>query len=524
MKMLSPKRMAQYDDYAIHTWGIPSAVLMENAGRNTYRLIKERYLADRKKILIVCGKGNNGGDGFVIARYALRDGYKTVVILLSRMKDLKGDAALNMRLYLSIGGVIHECPEQINKLKGELINTDIVVDAIFGTGLSKPVTGIEKKAIDEINKSHRPVIAVDIPSGLDGEKGVPLGIAIHATHTFTYGYPKPGHILYPGAHLTGKLTVVDISLPEDAEEKLGIDGYIIDGAMLRTFLKQRVPWSHKGTYGHTAVIAGSTGKTGAAYMASMAALKVGAGLVTLLIPARLNDIMEVKLTEVMTYPVKDRGTGFFMLSAYNEIMEVLQDKDVIIMGPGLSQNSETMELVRKLYTSIQKPVVIDADGINAFQGHTEIINKTKSAAIFTPHPGEFSRITGISPHEINLDRIGAGRNFIKQYKVTLVLKGARTIICDPQGNVYINPTGNQALAKGGSGDILTGLIGGLLSQGYSPVEASMLGTYIHGYIADSWLDRSTDMDLLSCDMLNYVGETVKAIKDGTDRIYIEQSL
>jgi len=524
MKLLSPTRMAQYDSYAIQTWGIPSSVLMENAGRTTYRLIQEQYLAKGHRMLIVCGRGNNGGDGFVIARYAVRDGYETVVTLLGRTKDLKGDAAINMRLYLSMGGKLHECPVNIHKLKDELARSDIIVDAIFGTGLSKPVTGVEKKAIDEINKSRKPVMAVDIPSGLDGEKGVPLGTAINATHTFTFAYPKTGHILYPGAFHTGRLTVVDISLPSMAEAKLGWDAQVIDGNLLRTFLKTRTPWSHKGTYGHAAVIAGSPGKTGAAYMASMAALTIGAGLVTLLIPARLNDIMEVKLTEVMTYPVKDRGTGFFLLSSYNEIMDVLQDKDIIIMGPGLSQNPETMELVRKLYTTISKPCVIDADGINAFQGHTSIIKKTRGDAVFTPHPGELSRITGISPQEINADRIGVGKRFTAHHGVTLVLKGARTIVCDPRGDIYINPTGNQSLAKGGSGDILTGLIGGLLSQGYSPVEASLLGTYIHGYIADSWLERFTDMDLLACDMLNYVGETVKAIKDGTDRVYIETTL
>jgi len=524
MKLLSSERMVQYDEFAIHKWGIPSSVLMENAGRTTYRLTKELYLTEKKRLLIVCGRGNNGGDGFVVARYALRDGYETVVALLGRMKDLKGDAALNMRLYLSIGGRILECPDNINSLKRQLANADIIIDAIFGTGLSKPVSGVEKKAIEEINSSQKPVIAVDIPSGLDGTKGIPLGSAINATHTFTYGYPKLGQILYPGAYHTGRLTVVDISLPEIAEKSLGIDGHIIDGQMVRRILKQRIPWSHKGTYGHVAVIAGSPGKTGAAHMASMAALKIGAGLVTLLIPARLNDIMEVKLTEVMTYPVKDRGTGFFMLSSYDEIIEVLKGKDVIIMGPGLSQNSETMELVRKLYTTVTKPFVIDADGINAFQRHTGIIKKAKGDAIFTPHPGEFSRITGMSIHDINSDRVEAGRNFIKQYGATLVLKGARTIIFDSKGDIFINPTGNQSLAKGGSGDILTGLIGGILSQGYTPVEASILGTYLHGYIADSWIEEYTDMDLLACDMLNSLGESLRAIKDGKDRIYIEKSL
>ena len=305
MKILSPERMAKYDAYAIKTWGIPSAVLMENAGRNTYRLMKEKYLDSKRHIAVVCGRGNNGGDGFVIARYALADGYKTKVYLLCRGEDLKGDAALNMKLYTSLGGEIIECDNNPKIVKEGLKDADIVVDAIFGTGLSKEIKGKERVAIEEINRSGKPVIAVDIPSGIDGTRGVPLGVAVKAMHTFTYGYPKLGQIIYPGADHTGKLTVIDISIPSIAENEIGIDGYVVDGEMVRGFLRPRLSWSHKGTYGHAAVIAGSVGKTGAAYMASLAALKIGAGLVTLAIPESLNAIMEVKLTEVMTYPVED---------------------------------------------------------------------------------------------------------------------------------------------------------------------------------------------------------------------------
>ena len=524
MKVLSPERMAKYDEYAIKTWGIPSSVLMENAGRNTYRLMKERYLTGKRSIAIICGRGNNGGDGFVVGRYALRDGFQTRVFLLCKKNDLKGDAALNMRLYKSIGGEVVECTGTIDMMKKGVKDSDIIVDAIFGTGLSKVVEGREKQVIEEINKSGKPVISVDIPSGIDGKTGVPLGAAIKATHTFTYGYPKFGQILYPGAYYTGKLTVVDISLPVLAEEKLGVDGYVVDGEMIRGFLKERMPWVHKGTFGHVAVIAGSPGKTGAAHMASLAALKIGAGLVTLIIPESLNSIMEVKLTEVMTYPVKDQGTGFFRLSSYKKILEFIEDKDVVIMGPGLSQDAETMELVKKLYSEANKPFVIDADGINAFQGHLDVIRCVKRQAVFTPHPGELARIMGLTPKDINEDRIGVGKSFVKDCGIHLVLKGARTILFSVDGQVFINPTGNPVLAKGGSGDILTGFIGGLLSQGYSMNEASILGTYLHGYIADTWVEHGTDMDLLACDLLFGLGEAIKDIRDGKDRMYIEKSL
>jgi hydroxyethylthiazole kinase-like uncharacterized protein yjeF len=525
MKMLSPERMARYDAYAIKTWGIPSAVLMENAGRNTYRLMKEKYLNGARQIAVICGKGNNGGDGFVIARYALADGYKTKVYLLCSGEDLKDDAALNMKLYMSLRGEIIECDNNPKIVKEGLKDADIIVDAIFGTGLSKEVKGKERVAIEEINRSGKPVIAVDIPSGIDGMRGVPLGVAVKAIHTFTYGYPKPGHIIYPGADHTGKLTVIDISIPSIAENEIGIDGHVVDGEMVRGFLRPRLSGSHKGTYGHAAVIAGSVGKTGAAHMASLAALKIGAGLVTLAIPESLNAIMEVKLTEVMTFPVEDKGKGCFMLSSFKKLADFVEDKDVIVIGPGLSQFGETMEMVRKLFTEVKKPFVIDADGINAFQGHLDILKKAKGQAVLTPHPGELARIMGMTPQDVNADRIGIGAKFVEKHGVNLLLKGARSILFTTDGGTFINPTGNPALAKGGSGDILTGFIGGLAAQGYTLAQSSIIGAYLHGYIADTWhADTGSDIDLLASDLLNGVGRTMKEIERGEERIYIEKSL
>jgi NAD(P)H-hydrate epimerase len=524
MKVLAPERMAKYDEYAIKTWGIPSTVLMENAGRSMYRLVKERYLEGKSRISIFCGRGNNGGDGFVIARYAFEAGYCVRVFLLCKKGDLKGDAALNMGLYKSIGGDIVEIDDAFDIVRRGIQHAHIIIDAIFGTGLSKPVTGREKTVIDLINESGKPVIAVDIPSGIDGNTGIPLGCAVKAMHTFTFAYPKIGQILCPGAYYAGKLTVIDISIPSFVEEKVGFDGYTIDGAMLKNALKERTPWSHKGTYGHAVVIAGSPGKTGAAHMASLAALKIGAGLVTLIIPESLNNIMETKLTEVMTYPVPDNGAGYFTLSSYDRIKAFVEDKDIIIMGPGLSQNQETMELVRKLYTEIDKPFVIDADGINAFQNHIDLIKNIKKDAVFTPHPGEFARLTGFSPKDINEDRIGIGRRFVEETGVILILKGAGTVIFSPGGDIFINPTGNPALAKGGSGDILTGFIGGLASQGCSLTEASWAGVYLHGYLADDWAEVNTDMDLLAVDLLAGLSKAIRDIRDGRERVYIEKSL
>ncbi len=477
MKVLAPERMAEYDRYAIETWGIPGAVLMENAARSTYRLIKERFLESWSRLAVVCGRGNNGGDGFVVARYALRDGFPVQVFLLCAISELKGDAALNMGLYRDLGGAIVEINEStVSLMDGELWNADIIIDAIFGTGLSRPVEGNEKEVIEAINRSGRQVVAIDIPSGIDGRTGMVMGVAVDARHTFTYGYPKLGQIFYPGAQYAGGLTVIGISLSPQAEEVLGGDGYTLDGDVIRRFLKKRSPWSHKGTFGHAVVIAGSPGKTGAAYMTSQAALRIGAGLVTLVVPRTLSAVMAAKLTEVMSYPVEDEGTGYVTLSAYDAVKEFVDDKDVVIMGPGLSQDQRTSELVRRLYGEVDKPFVVDADGINAFVGHLDMIRNTGGNAVFTPHPGELARLMGVNAGDINSDRIGWGRHFVETTGANLDLKGARTIIFSADGTMFINPTGNPGLAKGGSCDILTGYIGGALAQGYSMMEASILGT------------------------------------------------
>lgn len=524
MIVLAPERMKQYDAYAIKTWGIPSAVLMENAGRGTYGLLKRDYLQGRPRIAVFCGRGNNGGDGFVIARYALRDGFDTHVFLLAEPAALKGDALLNMELYRAIGGRVSAVGDNPGRAAEGAKESDVIVDAIFGTGLTKEVRGAEAVAIDEINRSGKTVIAVDIPSGLDGLKGVPLGAAVKAAHTYTYGHPKIGQLLYPGVTYRGRLTVIDISLPDAAAAAVGIDATLVDGETLRGFYRKRPPDAHKGMFGDCAVIAGSMGKVGAAVMATLAALKVGAGLVTLVTPGSLIQMAAGRLTEAMTYPVDDEGKGFFTAASFDAVRDFVADKDVIIMGPGLGRAEETMAFARRLYAEIDKTFVIDADGVNAFDGHSEILKGRGGKAVLTPHPGEFGRLAGMSPKEVNADRLNAGRRFAKEHDVNLVLKGTPTITFSSAGDAFINPTGNPALSKGGSGDILTGFVGGLAGQGYTPTQAAMLAVYLHGYIADTWTEASTDMDLLAGDLIPGVGSALRDIVNGTDRVYVEKSL
>lgn len=523
MIALSPERARKYDDYAISTWGIPSAVLMENAGRSTYRLIREAYLRPGSRVVVLAGRGNNGGDGFVIARYALRDGFPVTACLLGQPEALKGDAKLNMELYLSLGGAmaaIGDAGVAAEAIRGG----DVIVDAIFGTGLAKKVGGLEAAVIEEINRSGSPVIAVDIPSGLDGTTGVPLGVAVRATHTYTYGRALLGQLFHPGISYRGKLTVVDISLPEAAADALGIDAGIVDGEMLRAIFRPRPPEAHKGMFGSVAVIAGSVGKTGAAIMATTAALKVGAGLVTLLVPESLHAIAAAKLTEAMTYPVDDGGKGFFLPSSYEQVRDFAADKDVVVMGPGIGRAPETAALVRKLYGSLDASFVIDADGIGAFETHADLLKEAKGRAVLTPHPGEFGRLTGMSPEDVNRDRLDLGRRFAEAHKVHLVLKGAPTIVFSPEGEAFINPTGNPALSKGGSGDVLTGFIAGLAAQGYTLTEAGFFAAYVHGYVADTYAREFTEMDLMAQDVIAGVGAAIRDIRNGTDRVYLEKSL
>jgi len=524
MIVATPEKMRECDNHAIEKWGIPSAVLMENAGRSTYRLIKEEYLKGRRRLAIFCGQGNNGGDGFVVARYALRDGFDTKVFLLADPASLKGDALLNMELFRSLGGSIIPIEVDPGRAAAAMKECDLVVDAIFGTGLAKEVRGVPKGVIEEMNASEKPIIAIDMPSGLDGKRGVPLGVAVRATHTYTYGSPKVGQLLLPGAVYRGKLTVVDIGLPASAYGESAIDGYLVDGAMLRGFFRDRPPEAHKGMFGHLAVIAGSTGKTGAAVMATTAAMKIGAGLVTLVCPGSLNPIVAAKLVEAMTYPVDDGSKGFFIEASYEAVKEFASDKDVVVIGPGLGRAEGTMALVRKLYRELDKPFVIDADGIGAFVGHLDLLREKGGKTVLTPHPGEFGRLVARAAKEVNADRLNAGRGFALEHRLNLVLKGAPTITFSEGGEAFFNPTGNPALSKGGAGDVLTGFIGGLASQGYGMRDASLLSVYLHGYIADTWAREQTDMDLMAQDLISGVGDALRDVRNGTDRVYVEASL
>ena len=368
--------------------------------------------------------------------------------------------------------------------------------------------------IEAVNRSRVPVVAVDIPSGLSSDHGRPLGTAVEATATVTFGLPKLGHFLHPGRRLCGDLWVVDIGIPSQVTEKRGLSRRVVTPRSLRGMLPPRLPDAHKGHFGHALVLAGSAGKTGAGVMASEAALRVGAGLVTLGVPRSLNLAMEARLTEVMTLPLSETDGQSLARCALPEIHSALEGKTCVALGPGLSTHAETQELVCALAREVGLPMVIDADGLNALAGYPDALQGAKAARILTPHPGEMGRLLGRSVREIQEDRLAAAQELSRRSGAFVVLKGAGTVLAAPDGGIRLVPTGNPAMASAGMGDVLTGILTGLLAQGMEPLEAMSLGTYLHGWIADQWAEEMGGRGLLATDLLARSPKSLDALSRG----------
>jgi len=483
MKLAEATVMQGLDRRAIEN-GVPGIVLMENAGKGTVDLIARQFgnLAG-KTVSIIAGPGNNGGDGFVIARHLLQLGARPLVFCLVVLEVIKGDALSNFNAVknLQIECVHLEEDSDLDKYQGIWAHSAVIVDAILGTGLKREVSGLFARVIDSLNNSGRPIVAVDIPSGLDSDSGKPLGVCINATLTATYGLAKPGHVTYPGVEHTGILKVVDIGIPQQIIDEAAIALDLLQKNEMAGIVPRRQPTSHKGSFGHLLLLAGSQGKTGAAILAARAALRSGAGLVTLGVPQKLNDIFEKSLVEAMTIPLASEY--FLGQEDLHAIESALLGKNSLVVGPGIGMDPETRALIARLYTDVGLPMVIDADGLNCIaQERLEL--RHDSPRILTPHPGEMARLTGISTKEIQEDRRAIASSFAAKHDVIIVLKGAATIVAAPDGRVAINPTGNSTMAAGGMGDVLSGLVGALIAQGLSAWDASCLGVYVHGLAAD----------------------------------------
>lgn len=515
MKIATAKEMQLIDKKAIYEYGIPGIVLMENAAIQVVKDMEARYGdLSKKRIIVVCGKGNNGGDGFAIARHLMNRGAKVSAYLLAEESLIEGDPLINLVIFKKMGGEIHDSRSfDLKGMKNSLSHTEIIVDAIFGTGLSTDVKGLHADVISLINSIGKPIVSVDIPSGISSDTGKVLGVAVRAEMTVTFALPKIGLLIYPGVEYVGELKIVDVSIPNGMKEIGLIQTNLMTIEEMKDVIPDRMADSHKGSFGHVAIIAGSVGRTGAAAMASQASLKVGAGLVSLAIPSSLNPILSQKLTEVMTFPLPEEPEGFIGSRAEEQILEFLSAKDVVAIGPGISTNKETQELIRRLGGKISLPMVIDADGINAFIGHTDILKGIDVPIVITPHPGEMARLLGVSPSDVQQDRIGIARRFSTEYHLYLVLKGARTIVAEPSGAVYINPTGNPGMSTAGTGDILTGIIAGLIAQHSDVGKAVRFGVFLHGLAGDQAAKKKGEIGMIAGDLMDMIPEAIKHIKE-----------
>lgn len=483
MILLTAEQMRRADEMTINEIGLPGIVLMENAARGATRVILDE-VGEVEGLLVAafCGRGNNGGDGFAVLRMLAQLGAVCTAFLFAKIEDIAGDAATNLRVAQACGVEIIEVEddEAFDGLEAEMASYDLYVDALLGTGLKSGVRGRYAKAIELINELAAPVLAIDIPSGLSADTGRPLGLAVLADWTATFGAAKQGLLLDYEDHC-GEISVIDISIPPQVVEELDIDCLLLDAGAVEAMLPPRLPWGHKGDYGHLLVVGGSTGFSGAPCLAAMAGLRSGAGLVTAALPAGLNQAAEIKLTACMTQPLAETSSGALDIKALDTIRQMMISRQALALGPGMGLAEETVELVRDLCEKIDAPLVLDADGLNAI-AETEI-KFASDQVVLTPHPGEAARLLETTTADIQKDRLAAARTISKKFNCVCLLKGARSVIAAPEGPAWINPTGSPLLSSGGSGDVLTGLIGGLLAQGAGAMEAALCATFIHGMAA-----------------------------------------
>ncbi|MFO0752588.1 MAG: NAD(P)H-hydrate dehydratase [Thermodesulfovibrionales bacterium] len=506
MKVATAQEMREIDRIAIEEYGIPGPVLMERAGLAVARKVRELF--PRKKTVVLCGSGNNGGDGLAAARELFNRGAAVQVFLLAKKDSLSPDCAAQYRIAKKMDLPVAFC----RTVETEELRDAVVIDALFGTGLGRPVQGELARLFSLVNTTDVPVVSVDIPSGISSDTGEVVGEAIAADYTVTFGLPKRGHLLYPGAGYTGTLFVEDIGFPSSllAADALSVER--VDRESVAGMIAPRRRNSYKGDYGHVLVVAGSRGKTGAALMTAQACLRSGAGLVTLGIPGTLLDVFQERVTEEMCLPLPDDGNGMPAAEAVEEILGFSAQRiDVIAAGPGIGVSEGTMRVIAELVKRSAAPLVIDADGLTALgraagseKGIRGLLASAKSPIVLTPHPGEMARLlpgTGCGSREVEQDRIGTALSFAKKTGAYLVLKGVPTVTATPEGAAFLNTSGNPGMATGGSGDVLTGVIASLMGQKMSPLQAAVLGVYLHGLAGDCAAAEKGERSLIASDLI-----------------------
>ena len=493
--------------------GTPGEVLMERAGGLTAEVLRDRFAAEsRRGVLIVAGKGNNGGDALVVARALRRRRAKVTVFLAARERDVTGDARNQLLRWQRGGGRVHEigAASGVAALAEAANRCGVIVDGLFGTGLRGELDEPARAIVAVLNAAAVPILAVDVPSGLDADRGTPLGDAVQATLTVTFAYPKVGLLLYPGAELAGEVVVADIGILPEALEQVAPRQRLLTPASFAGSLPRRPRDSHKGTYGHLLVLAGAVGKGGAAVLCGRAALRAGAGLVTVAAPAPALGPLLASTPELMTEPLADHQGGWAFSSRDTaRMLRLFDGKDAAVFGPGVGTEPMARALTEWLIASSPVPLVLDADGLNCLAGQIGWLKRKSGALVLTPHPGELARLLACSVPHVQADRVAAARRLAIDYGVTVVLKGARTVVASPQGIASINPTGNAGMASGGMGDALAGMVGSLLGQGLDPQEAAETAVFWHGAAADRVASRQGEAGLLASDVIEELPATLR---------------
>jgi len=503
MKVSSVEEMKNMDKQAMEKFGIPDSILMENAGQAAYFVILKEFGIDRKKFIVLCGTGNNGGDGLVVARKLHSMGAEVKVYILGEKKY--GEAAAKNFEILS-RMPIEIKPIDLDRMRIDIAHSDAIIDAIFGTGLSKNVKGMHREAVKLINESGKVVFSVDIPSGINGNTGRIMGEAVKADYTITYGLPKIGNILYPGYEWGGKLYLSHISFPPSLQNSIKVS--INDPIEI----PERKKDGHKGSFGDTLFIAGALSYFGAPCFSALSFLKAGGGYSRLATARSIIPFLGSRASEVVFVPLKETETGSIALENRDKLLELSEEVDMVVMGPGVSLNDETQQLVRELAANIRKPLIIDGDGITAVSKDIDMIKKRVAETILTPHLGEMSRITGLSIKEIDERKIEILQKTASELNACIILKSAHSLIGCPDGRVFINLSGNCGMATAGSGDVLTGTIGAMFGLGLNIEQAARMGVFVHGIAGDlASFDKGED-GMTAQDVLNYLPVAMKSCR------------
>lgn len=522
MKILTAEEMKTVDRLTTERCGIPSLSLMENAGKSVAQLIQRQFSnLQQRRVIVLCGKGNNGGDGFVAARYLAQMGAKPVVYLFAGLEEIHGDAAINCQRWQQASGQMYlaRSSAEWQSAKAAIASVDLMVDALLGTGVRGAVDGLLREVIDAVNQASRnpasAVVAVDIPSGLVADSGEVGSVAVVADYTVTFTAPKVGLLIGSAERYVGRLSVENIGSPAELIEEVGKSQVRwSEPQEFSEFARPRKPSANKGDYGHALIVAGSAGKSGAAVLASRAALRSGAGLVTVATPEPVLSTIAAHTPEIMTEPLPATQAGTISLHTFHHGLfeRILKGKDALGIGPGLTTDDETQEFVRAVVRNPSDiPIVLDADGLNAFAGRAEELPSAGTKIALTPHPGEMARLAGSSIKDVQARRIENALKAAAGWHAIVILKGQQTIVAAPDGRTWINSTGNPGMATGGTGDVLTGMLTGLTAQFGIGSWAQLLsfGVYLHGLAGDLAASELGEPPLIAGDVIDFLPRAYK---------------